>query len=214
MGAKTMKIAKALVYFVFVSLVVALASAQTSSVRSRITQPIDESKLMVLRGNTHPFARPQFDRGAAPANLPLERMMLVLKTTPEQGAALNNLLAQQQDKSSPNYHKWLTPAEFGAQFGLADQDIQTITSWLKSHGFQVAPVSNGRTVIEFSGNAGQVQEAFHAPIHKYVVNGEQHWANANDPSIPTALTAAVAGVDTLHNFFPKPMNHIRGPLLR
>src|SRR5208282_5727186 len=200
MGAKTMKIAKALVYFVFVSLVVALASAQTSSVRSRITQPIDESKLMVLRGNTHPFARPQFDRGAAPANLPLERMMLVLKTTPEQGAALNNLLAEQQDRSSPNYHKWLTPAEFGAQFGVSDADIQKITAWLESHGFHVDDVANGRNVIQFSGNAAQLQSAFHTAMHKYAVNGKEYWANANDPAIPVALTPAVTGVASLNNF--------------
>ena len=200
MGAKTMKIARALVYFVFVSLVAVLASAQTGSVRSRITQPIDESKLMVLRGNTHPFARPQFDRGAAPANLSLERMMLVLKTTPEQGAALNNLLAEQQDRSSPNYHKWITPEEFGAQFGVSDADIQKITAWLESHGFHVDDVANGRNVIQFSGNAAQLQSAFHTAMHKYAINGNEYWANANDPAIPVALTPAVTGVASLNNF--------------
>jgi hypothetical protein len=51
-----------------------------------------------------------------------------------------------------------------------------------------------------------VQEAFHTAIHKYIVNGEQHWANASDPKIPTALTGVVAGVDTLHNFRKKAMN--------
>jgi len=214
MRARSSFVSKSLLASFAFSLSALCASAQVNTARPLITQPMDETKVTVLHGNTHPLARAEFDRGAAPSSLPMERTLLVLKRSPEQETALETLLAQQQDKSSPNYHKWLTPAEFGAQFGLADQDIQTITSWLKSHGFQVAPVSNGRTVIEFSGNAGQVQEAFHAPIHKYVVNGEQHWANANDPSIPTALTAAVAGVDTLHNFFPKPMNHIRGPLLR
>jgi|HubBroStandDraft_1064217.scaffolds.fasta_scaffold02425_4 subtilase family serine protease len=214
MGAKTMKIAKALVYFVFVSLVVALASAQTGSVRSRITQPIDESKLMVLRGNTHPFARPQFDRGAAPANLSLDRMMLVLKTTPEQGAALNNLLAEQQDRSSPNYHKWLTPQEFGAQFGVADADIQKITAWLESHGFHVDDVANGRNVIQFSGNAAQLQSAFHTAMHKYAVNGKEYWANANDPAIPVALTPAVTGVASLNNFPRHAAHRLAGTFTR
>jgi subtilase family serine protease len=214
MGAKKMKIAKALVYFVFVSLVVALASAQTGSVRSRITQPIDESKLTVLRGNTHPFARPQFDRGAAPANLALDRMMLVLKTTPEQGAALNNLLAQQQDRSSPNYHKWLTPEEFGAQFGVSDADIQKITAWLESHGFHVDDVANGRNVIQFSGNASQLQSAFHTAMHKYAINGAEYWANANDPAIPVALTPAVTGVASLNNFPRHAAHRLAGTFTR
>ena len=64
--------------------------------------------------------------------------------------------------------------------------------------------TKGRSVLEFSGSASQVQEAFHTAIRRSVVNGEQHWANASDPSIPTALTPAVAGVLTLHNFLKKP----------
>ena len=201
--------------FAFCSLAPLLASAQANYTQARITQPVDETKLTVLAGNTHPLARAEFDRGASPADLPMDRMLLVLKRSPAQETALETLMAQQQDKSSPNYHKWLTPAEFGAEFGPADQDIRTVTSWLESHGFQIGQVSNGRTVIEFSGTVAQVQEAFHAPIHSFVVNGEQHWANADgDPSIPTALTPVVAGVDTLHNFYAKPLNHIRGPFQR
>jgi hypothetical protein len=169
-----------------------------------ITQAVDESQLTTLKGNTHPLARPQYDLGAAPASLPLERMLLVLKRSPEQEYALTKLLDNQQDKGSPSYHQWLTPEEFGKQFGPTDYDMQIIVGWLQAHGFQVAAPSKGRTVIEFSGSASQVQEAFHTTIHKYLVNGEQHWANDRDPSIPTALTPAVAGIFTLHNFLMKP----------
>jgi hypothetical protein len=168
-----------------------------------ITQPIDEHQLTLLRGNTHPLALPQFDLGTAPATLPMQRMLLVLKRGPAEEFALRTLLDNQQDKNSPSYHKWLTPEQFGKQFGPTDGDMQIITSWLQSHGFQVG-TTNGRTVLEFSGSASQVQEAFHTTIDKYVVNGEEHWANASDPSIPTALTPAVAGVMTLHNFLKKP----------
>ena len=192
----------------------ARASAQTSNAAPRITAAVDETKLTLLRGNTHPLARAQYDRGSVDANFSMGSMLLVLKRSPEQEAALEKLLAEQQDQSSPNYHKWLTPAEFGTEFGPGDQDIQTIKSWLESHGFQVQNVSNGRTVIEFSGVAGQVQEAFHTTIHQYVVNGTEHFANSSDPSIPTALTPAVAGVRALHNFFPKPMHRVSGTVPR
>ena len=168
-----------------------------------ITQAVDESRLTVLRGNTHPLARPEFDLGTAPATLPMQRMLLVLKRSAGQENALRTLLDNQQDKHSASYHKWLTPEQFGTQFGPTDSDIQIVTSWLQSHGFQVG-TTKGRSVLEFSGSASQVQEAFHTTIHKYVVNGEQHWANASDPSIPAALTPAVAGVLTLHNFLKKP----------
>ncbi len=184
-----------------------LASGQAKFIPPRITELVDETKLTPLRGNTHPLTRPEFDTGGAPPSLPMERMLLVLKRSPEQEAALQELLDEQQDKSSPNYHKWLTPEQFGQQFGPSDQDIQTVTSWLQSHGFQIAQVAKGRTVVEFSGTAAQVQEAFHTAIRKYVVNGKEHWANASDPEIPAALTPVVAGVATLHNFGKKP--HIR-----
>lgn len=203
-----------LLLFAFVSLLPLQSFAQTVPTAARITQPVDESQLTVLRGNTYFLAQPQYDRGPAPASLAMNRMLLVLQRGPQQEAALQQLLAQQQDATSANYHHWLTPQQFGQQFGPADQDIQTITSWLQLHGFQVTRISNGRTVIEFSGTAGQVQHALHTTIHQYEVPGpnglENHWANSSDPQIPTALTPVVAGVRSLHNFPATPMNHFAG----
>jgi hypothetical protein len=180
------------------------------AVPPRVTQPVDEANLVTLKGNTHPLARPEFDLGPAPAILPLNRMLLVLNRSPEQEAALETLLDQQQDKSSPNYHNWLTPEQFGQQFGPADQDVQAVTSWLEMHGFQVSRVSKGRVVIEFSGTTSQLQEAFHTEIHKYAVNGQEHWANASDPQIPAALAPVVAGVASLNGFSRHPMIHVDG----
>lgn len=201
-----------LAFWLSIFLVTSLATAQPSpsvaAVEPRITRAVDEAQLATLKGNTHPLARTQFDRGAASPTLPLDRMLLVLKRSPEQDAALITLLDQQQDKSSPNYHKWLTPEEFGKHFGPADSDIQAVTAWLQTHGFQVDQVSKGRTVIEFSGTAAMVEEAFHTQIHRYVVKGESHWANASDPQIPEALTPVVSGVWTLHNFLKKPLLRI------
>jgi len=189
----------------FSATALAQESAPPAAARPLITQPVDESNLTSLTGNTYPLARAEFDLGTAPATLPLERMLLVLKRSPEQEAALGQLLDDQQNRTSPNYHQWLTPEQFGKQFGPSDEDLQTIAAWLQSHGFRVGS-TKGRTVLEFSGSASQVQEAFHTTIHQYLVNGEQYWANASDPQIPTALVPAVAGVRSLNNFPRKPMN--------
>jgi subtilase family serine protease len=177
-----------------------LALAQGSAVQPRITDRVNTSVLTTLQGNTHPLARAQFDQGGAPPNLPMDRILLVLKRSPDQEAALQSLLEQQQDTSSPNYHKWLTPDQFGQQFGPADADVQAVTSWLSSYGFQSIQVSKGRSVIEFSGTAAQVENALHTSIHRYVVNGESHWANASDPQVPTALAPVIGGVVSLHDF--------------
>ncbi len=152
------------------------ASSQVA--RSRITGAIDESRLERLPHNTHPLARPEFDQGLAPADLALDRMLLVLTPSADRQQALTELLKSQQTKGSPQYHKWLTPQQFGQQFGAADADIQKISSWLQSQGFAIGRISNAKNIIEFSGTAGQVQQAFHTEIHKYVVNGQEHWANS------------------------------------
>jgi len=191
------------------SLWAALPVWSQANVRSQITQPVDESKLTVLHGNTHPLARLQFDKGAAPAALPMNHMQLVLRRSSEQQAELDQLVAEQQDKSSPNYHKWLTPAEFGERFGPSDQDVLAATAWLQSHGFTIGALPKGKMAIDFSGSASQVEQAFHTGIHKFVVHGEEHWANVSDPAIPTALAPAVVGVASLHNFFPKPQSTVR-----
>jgi hypothetical protein len=175
---------------------------------SLITQPVDDAQRVTLKGNVHPLARTEFDRGAAPADLALDRMLLVLKRSPEQDAALRKLLDDQQDKHSPHYRKWLTPEQFGMQFGPPDDDIAKVTGWLGLQGFHDVHVSKGRTIIEFSGAAGQVQSGLGTTIRKYVVAGQAHWANSNDPSIPAALSPVVAGVLTLHNFYKKPQSHL------
>ena len=175
---------------------------------SLITQPVDDAQRVTLKGNVHPLARAEFDRGAAPADLAMDRMLLVLRRSPEQDTILRKLLDDQQDKRSPNYRKWLTPEQFGMKFGPSDDNTGKVTGWLGSQGFHGIHVSKGRTVIEFSGTAAQIQSAFGTTIRKYVVAGQSHWANSNDPTIPAELSPVVAGVFTLHNFYKKPQSHL------
>jgi hypothetical protein len=192
----------------------AAVAGQSVAVPSRITQAIDEKQLVTLKGNVHPLARPEFDRGPTPDSLPVKRVMLALKRSAEQESALDHLLFDQQNKASANYHNWLTPDQFGAQFGLADKDVQTIASWLQSHGFQVGRIAKGKNFIEFSGNAGQIREAFHTEIHKYVVNGEAHWANAGELQVPVAIAEVIQGIMPLNTFRPKPHHRELGAFTR
>ncbi|MFI5057983.1 MAG: protease pro-enzyme activation domain-containing protein [Candidatus Acidiferrales bacterium] len=190
------------------------ASAQTQPVRARITEAVDETNLVQLRGNVHPLARPEFDQGVVADSQPMNRMLLLLQRSPEQEAALRKLMDDQQNKASANFHAWLTPEQFGKKFGAADEDIQAVTAWLTSHGFQVSKVSKGRTVIEFSGTVAQVRNAFHTEIHRLMVKGEEHVANVSDPQIPAALSPVVSGVVALHNFRPKSFLHSAGTFRR
>jgi len=177
--------------------------------RPLVTQNIDGGKLVRLTGNTRPEVSPANDRGSLAAEFPMEHMLLLLRRPPEQEQALRTLLDQQQDPQSPNYHAWLTAAQFGERFGAAQQDIDAVTRWLESHGLRVNVIYPSRTFIDFSGTAGQVAHAFHAEMHRLEVNGVSHIANVADPYIPEALAAVVAGVVSLHDFRPHPMVKFR-----
>ena len=178
------------------------AAAQTNP--NRVTAPVDENRLVVLRGNVHPLAQARFDRGAAPASTPTGRIRLALQRSAGQQQALTQFLSDVQNPASPAYHQWLTPAQYGAQFGISDADFSRVTGWLQGHGFKIEKVPAARNLIEFSGNFEQVQTAFHTAMHAFSINGETHVANIADPQIPAALAPVVAGVGPFNDFRPRP----------
>src|SRR5271156_6319282 len=174
--------------------------------KNRIQGRIDDGQRTVLLGQRHPMAIPQNARGAVAPELAMEHMVLVLHGDAAQEEALEELLQGQQDAHSAEYHHWLTPDVFGEHFGASASDIEQITNWLRMHGFEVEEISASRRAITFSGTAGQVEEAFHTPIQKYMVKGEQHYANAQNPEIPETLASVVGGVLSLHDFRSTPMS--------
>ena len=131
-----------------------------------------------------------------------------LSSSPEQQAALEELLAGQHDAASPHFREWLTPEEFGERFGPAQQDIDAVVAWLQGNGFRVDEIGRGRRTLEFSGTASQVEQAFHTEMHRYDVNGERHIANSGDLAIPEALAPVIGGVGGLHDFHHQPMHHV------
>src|SRR5215831_11293617 len=102
----------------------------------------------------------------------MERVVLTLNSGTQQEADLEAFLAEQQNPSSPRFHQWLSPSQFGERFGAAAADIEVVVRWLQSHRIRGINVSNGRREIEFSGTAAQIEEILHTEIHNYELNGE------------------------------------------
>jgi len=183
-----------------------LATAQAQSGQHvLITQNVSESKLFTLAGNTRAEAQARYDRGLVADDMAIDHMLLQLKRSPEQERELQQLIDELTDRSSPNYHHWLTAKEFGERYGVAEQDRDAIKRWLQSHGLKVNVDYTNGMLIDFSGTAGQVREAFHTEIHQLNVKGAKHFANMSDPRIPAALAPAVIGVVSLHDFKPRTM---------
>jgi pseudomonalisin len=181
-------------------LVAACGASVFAQQPDRILHSINESQVITLTGNVHPLARGEFDLGAVEDGTVLNRMMLELEPSAAQQTELDALVTAQHDPASPLYQQWLTPAQYGHRFGASSDDLARITAWLRSHGFTIVEVAASNRLIQFSGTAAQVAEAFHTEIHRYRVNGVEHIGNAQDPQIPEALAGVVGGVVSLHDF--------------
>ncbi len=188
-----------------VSLTVVSPAGATNGSRALITSAVNENSLVTLSGNTRPEAIAANDRGRVSDDFVLQNMQLQLRRPAEQEQALEAYIDDLQKPGSSNYHQWLTAAQFGAQYGLNKSDLTKISAWLQGHGFTVNLVYANGMVIDFTGTAGMVRQAFHTEIHNLNVRGEMHVANMSDPQIPAALAPAVVGIGQLNNFKPNTM---------
>ena len=192
----------------------AAMAEQFAAAKVRIVERIDESSLVVLKGNTHPAANAKNDLGRVAPTLPMTDLILVLSRDPAQQAAFDKFVANQYDPASPDFHQWLSPEQVGTNFGPAESDITSITNWLTGHGFSIGEITKDRLSIRFSGTAAQVESAFHTEIHNLTVKGVAHIGNMTDPQIPAALATVVVGVKSLHNFFPRPLHRVGSEVTR
>jgi subtilase family serine protease len=193
------------VSFALLILTFPLCVAQVSD-RSRITQPVDTTQMVRLAGSLHALARPEMMQGRLNGNTMIHGVSLIFQRSQAQQDALRKLLAAQHDPSSSQYLKWLTPEQFADRFGLRSNDLAQVRNWLESEGFVVDRVARSRTQISFAGSVARIESVFRTEIHTYVVNGERHFANATDLSIPAALADVILGVRNLDDFHPKPRN--------
>lgn len=186
-------------------LLAALICAAAVAQQSRISAQIDGAQTVVLKGTVPPWVKSGSDLGPLDPSKKLDYVTMLLQPSAEQEAARKQLLADQQNPNSENYHKWLTPEEYGDRFGLSRSDIAAINRWLQMQGFKVVEVARGRNWIAFSGTVGQIERVFHTQMHRFTVDGDEIFANAIEPSIPKTLEGIVYGFRGLNNFRFKPL---------
>jgi subtilase family serine protease len=103
-------------------------------------------------------------------------------------AQLDQLIAAQMDRGSPNYHQWITPDEFIHRFGATDTDFSSVKNWLAANGFQIIGGSREEGYIRFSGDAGSVERAFNTRLEDF---GNGKFANLTEPEIPAQFADVI-----------------------
>jgi kumamolisin len=144
------------------------------------------------------LARPDVtDLGAAPA---ATTVRLTLTLTYRDKAALDDLVVQQGTPSSPQYHRFLTPAEFAARFGPTPEDHARVVAALQRAGFTILNTYPNRTVIDAAAPAGAASGYFRTRFHKVAQAGHgERYANVTTATLPDELSAGVATVLGLDN---------------
>lgn len=184
--------------------VVFMPQGRAAAVRNRITSGINGNSRVALEHSVPARVRRSTDLGAASSDRTLTDLSLRFSMTPAQQADLTQLLSDQLNPSSPQYHKWLTPEQFGARFGLSAADIAKVSSWLSDQGFKVTGHARSSTFITFTGTVAQAEKAFGTSIHSLSYNGEQHISNMTDPTVPSAIADVLTTVTGLNDFKAKP----------
>jgi len=177
-----------------------MATAAFAAPPNRIAVRVDNSRRVFLKGHVHPKTSLGTDQGRLGSATEITHLSINFKLSAAQTSDLNQLLADQQNPASPRYHRWLTPEEYGTRFGVSDADLAQVTSWLQGQGFNVTGSAKARNFVTFDGAAAAVETAFGTELHQYLVDGESHYANATEPSIPAALEPLVGSIHGLNNF--------------
>lgn len=180
-------------------LLAGLVSPQTAISQTRIAGVVNNQERVVLRGTTPALLAKSTDTGRLPGGQNLGRMILLLAPSAEQDRQAEKLVAALHDPSTPSYHKWLTPTQFGQLFGVSEFDAAQVQHWLQGRGLTIHEVSQSRRFIVFSGTVSQVEDAFSTQMHGYTYKDRTFLSNSTDIQIPAALQPVVKGVVRLHS---------------
>ncbi len=148
--------------------------------------------------------------GALDAGEAVEGISIRFARSADQQKQLDQLLDELQRPGSANYHRWLSPEEYAARFGLSDADMGRVDKWLRGSGLQIDHRGRTRSYVMVSGTANQVQQAFGTELRRYEFRGKRHFANAGPVRIPGDLSELVLNVEGLDDFLPEP-NQKRKP---
>ncbi len=177
-------------------------SATQISVPRRVVSTVDPTDAVPLVSAARPWLKNAKDAGPVPGQTLASHMVLLLQRSIQQQQALDEYLGDIQNPSSPNYHHWLTPAQFANAYGVNADDVASVTSWLQSEGFTVDKVSPARNIIEFSGTVNQLQQAFQTRIHRLVLGSDSEMTAISSVQVPRALSPVIRGLVNLDGARP------------
>jgi len=113
---------------------------------------------------------------------------------------LDQLVRQQYQKGSANFHKWITQNQFNASFGATPQEANAVQNFLAAHGLTLQEIAENNAYVKVQGTVANVEKAFHVQIHNYSFNGRTYRSNNADPSVSSTASGQIAAITGLDDF--------------
>jgi len=117
-------------------------------------------------------------------------------------AALDQLIAQLYDPTSPNYHHYLSVAEFTDRFGPAQADYDAVVNWATAQGFTVTRTTPNRHIVDIEGSVDTINRALHVSMGTYRRATQKTTFFAPDREPTVDLSVPLLEISGLDNFVP------------
>jgi len=190
-------------------LVLAVANAQTASQpvaqADRVSDAPATGARVAIPGHVPAWAAAANDAGPVPPATSL-RLTFVLTRSADRQAAFEQLLADQQNPSSPRFHQWLSPQQVGELYGPTPHDLAALTTWLAASGLTLRELTPSRTFVAVDASPSAASAALGTQFRLFNVKGAPHIAVTAEPSVPSALAPIVRSIKGLSDSLDEPMN--------
>ena len=140
--------------------------------------------------------------GRLPAS---ETMRLVLVLPLRNQAALENLLKELYDPSSPSYRQYLSVEQFTASYGPTQEDYDALIHFAEANGLSVVGTSRNRVNLDVAGPVANIEKAFHLTMGVYLHPTENRtfYAPDREPSVDLPFPLwHIAGLDNFSTPHP------------
>jgi len=127
-----------------------------------------------------------------------DKMKLAISLPLRDQQGLANLLIRLYDPSSPDYRKFLTPAQFTEKFGPSVKDYQAVIDFARAHGLNVTHRHANRVVLDVEGSVSDIEKTLNVKMHTYEHPKEKRkfFAPDAEPTVdPPVPLLQISGLD-------------------
>src|SRR5579863_840053 len=114
---------------------------------------------------------------------------------PRDSVGLASYITSLSNTASPNFHHYLTTAQFAQRFGASASSVDSVRSYFRGYGLDLGALSKGRLVLRVTGTTTQIAHAFAAPVETVRrADGALAAQLATNGTLPSTVAQHIAGV--------------------